>query len=594
MKRRMWLDTFLPPFVETEREKPRDMLYIAQETPPPSTILMAGIQHTLVALMLVVYLVIVGQDIGLAGGQLRGFISLGVVVMGIGTLLNSLTTRVSAGHLLVHIPSPITMTVFILVVMTFGLSAAAGGMLVAGFIVFFMGRFLPRLQVLFPPEVTGVLLVLLGVCLLPGGVRRFIGLEEGVTFFNMGSVLIALCTLGTITAISVWSSGRVRVFALIIGVAIGLLAAVLTGHFGTAELTAVAGQPLFAMPFSDYRPPVPTWVPGAIIPLALTLIISAVDEVGCGVMVDRMNNNQWRRPDLPMIGRLLNIMGICNVLSGLTGTLTTGSSSANLGLAHATGVAARRVGTAAGLMLIAIACLPKISLFITLLPRAVIGAILVYTAAYMMVSGTELILSRLLNSRRRATVGLSLAAGMAVLMVPELTATMPLEIKPILGSGLVVGVVSAIVLNLIFRIGVSRRGEILLDGQRPTLQAARFLEERGADWGARRDVIGHAGIAVGEALETLQGAGLLQGSARLMAVFDEYKLIVTLDYPGRGIRLAEERAVDLQALLDEEHDDAALDEAMAVVSAGMIRNMADQVECSERKGRGRIRLIFNH
>ena len=81
---------------------------------------------------------------------------------------------------------------------------------------------------------------------------------------------------------------------------------------------------------------------------------------------------------------------------------------------------------------------------------------------------------------------------------------------------------------------------------------------------------------------------------RLMAVFDEYKLIVTLDYPGRGIRLAEERSVDLQALLDEEHDDAALDEAMAVVSAGLIRNMADQVECSERKGRGRIRLIFNH
>jgi xanthine/uracil permease len=590
----MLLNILLPPFVETEREKPRDMLYIAQETPPPFTILMAGFQHTLVALMLVVYLVIVGQEMGLANGQLRGLLSLGIVVMGIGTLLNSLTNRVGAGHVLVHIPSPIAMTVLIPVVATFGMSAAAGGMIVAGFIIFLMGRFVPRLQVLFPPEVTGVLLLLLGVSLLPGGVRRFIGPEGGAALFDMGSVLIALCTLATTTAISVWSSGRVRVLALIIGVAAGLLTAVLTGHFGTAELTAVAGQPLFAIPLGDYRPPVPTWVPGAIIPLALTLIIGALDDVGGGVMVDRMNNSQWQRPDLPMIGRLLNTEGICNMLSGLTGTLTTGCSSANIGLVHATGVGARRVGTAAGVLLIAVACLPKISLFIILLPRAVIGAILVYTAAYLMVSGAELILSRLLNSRRRATVGLSLAAGMAILTVPELTAIMPLEIRPILGSGLVVGVVSAVILNLIFRIGISRSGEILLDGHRPTLQAARFLEEQGADWGARRDVIGHAGIAVGEALETLHSDGLLQGPARLMAAFDEYKLIVTLDYPGRGILLPAGPPVDLQALLDGEDDSAALDEAMAAVSAGMIRSLADQVECGEQKGRGRIRLTFNH
>jgi len=594
MKRRAWLNKLLPLFVETEREKPRDMLYIAQETPPPSTILMLGIQHAFVALMLVVYLVIVSQDIGLEGVQRRGFVSMGIVVMGIGTLLNSLTTRISAGHLLVLIPSPVTMVVFIPVVMTFGLSAASGGLLLSGFIVFLMGRFLPNLRVLFPPEVTGVLLVLLGICLLPGGVRRFIGLREGIALFNTGSVIIALCTLGTITAISVWSSGRIRVFALIIGVAVGLLIAFLTGHFSAAELTAVAGQPLFAIPFEDYRPPFPTWVPGAIIPLVLTLLISAVDGIGCGVIADRMNDKQWRRPDLPMIGRLLNTMGICNAISGLTGTLTVACSSANLGLMHTTGVSSRRVGAAVGLMLILAACIPKISLFIILLPSAVIGAILVYTAAYMIVSGAELIMSRLLNSRRRATVGLGLAAGIAVLIVPELTATMPLAVKPILGSGLLVGVVFAIVLNLIFRIGVSRYGEIDLDPQRPAIQAMRFLEENGADWGARRDVIGHAGIAVGEALETLQGAGLSQGPMHLAAAFDEYRLILTLDYPGRGIRLAEESSVDLQALLDEEHDDKALDEAMAVVSAGLIRNMADQIECSERNGWGRIRLIFNH
>jgi hypothetical protein len=74
------------------------MLYIAHEKPPISVTLIAGMQHALIAMMLVIYLVITGTDIGLSDGSLRGFICMGVVVMGFGTVLNGLNTRVSAGH----------------------------------------------------------------------------------------------------------------------------------------------------------------------------------------------------------------------------------------------------------------------------------------------------------------------------------------------------------------------------------------------------------------------------------------------------------------------------------------------------------------
>lgn len=117
------LDIFLPPFEDSPRVKPSEMLYIAHEKPPISVTLIAGMQHALIAMMLV----ITGTDIGLSDGSLRGFIYMGVVVMGFGTVLNGLNTRVSAGHLLVFIPGTMTMMVFIPVVNTFGLSAAAGG-----------------------------------------------------------------------------------------------------------------------------------------------------------------------------------------------------------------------------------------------------------------------------------------------------------------------------------------------------------------------------------------------------------------------------------------------------------------------------------
>ncbi|MBP7138464.1 MAG: hypothetical protein KBA37_05960, partial [Syntrophaceae bacterium] len=165
------LDAILPPFSDSRRKKPKEMLYIAQEIPPTSTVLVAAVQHALVAMMLVIYLVITGTDIGLAGESLRGFICMGILVMGIGTILNGLTTRVSAGHLIVFIPGTMTMMVFIPVANTFGLGAAAGGLMISGLIVFWMGRFLPRMRSLFPPEVMGVLLLLLGMSLLPGGVR---------------------------------------------------------------------------------------------------------------------------------------------------------------------------------------------------------------------------------------------------------------------------------------------------------------------------------------------------------------------------------------------------------------------------------------
>jgi hypothetical protein len=50
-----------PPFSDSRREKPREMLYVADESPDTAMALVAGAQHALVVLMLVVYTVIVGE-----------------------------------------------------------------------------------------------------------------------------------------------------------------------------------------------------------------------------------------------------------------------------------------------------------------------------------------------------------------------------------------------------------------------------------------------------------------------------------------------------------------------------------------------------
>jgi xanthine/uracil permease len=572
------------------------MLYIAADRPPWPTTLSTGLQHALVALMFVIYSVIAGEAIGLEAARLRDFVAIGILTMGLGTLINGLTTRISAGHLLVNIPDPLTIGLFIAVATHFGPQAAAGGIIVMALVILVLGRFLPYLRAWFPAEISGIALLLLGVTLIAPGIERAAGLSASSTdlSIDLDAVLIASATLGTMIGLSVWSSGRLRILAMLIGTAVGLVVAILTGEFGGQELAQVAAEPLFAVPGGHYGLSLPDWQLGAMIPYLLISLVVLVDTVGCGITIDKMTHANWRRPDLRMIGRLLSGFSLCNLLNGLTGTLGTALSSANLGLAHISGVAARRAAVTAGLLLMSLAFLPQVTTFMALMPRAVVGAILLYTASYMLVSGSELILSRLLDARRRATVGLSLVAGLAVFAVPELTASLPPHLAPLLGSSLMVGTLCAVVLNLVFRLGACQTSSLLLDGPNPADQAAHHLEDQGAYWGGRRDVFKRAEFAISEALEELERAGVMDGPARLRVRFDELLLRIGLEYPGKPLRLDIDPRVDLKALLQDDADDARLDLTMQAVSASLIRNLADRVDSGPRDGHAELRLQFEH
>ena len=169
-----------------------------------------------------------------------------------------------------------------------------------------------------------------------------------------------------------------------------------------------------------------------------------------------------------------------------------------------------------------------------------------------------------------------------------------LGLKPILGSGLIVGVFLAIILNLVFRIGISQSGKLRLDEPNAAQQVARFLEDCGAAWGARRDVITRTGMAVGEALEALLEARFITAPPLLTAVFDEYSLILTLDYQGSALPVADAQPVDWHALMEKTDGSEEIDQVMKAVSSNIIRNLAERIESGEHKGQARLRLFFEY
>ena len=282
------LNAVFPPYIEPTLEKPREMLYIANDKPSLSTILVVGAQHALIILALIAFPVIVGKAIGLTGSELRSFIALSILVLGLATIIQNLPTRFGSGYLIVHNPSIISMASFIAVSTTFGIGAAAGGVLLAGIIIMFFSRFLPKFQTLFPAEITGALLLILGLSMVEGGVRRSTNIDIGS--IDISAVLVAAATLGTIVFLAIWTSGRIRVFSVAAGIVAGLIVAAMTGQFGAKELVIVADEPLFAFPFGAYDIPSPKLIIAAAVPIVIIEIINAVDSIGTAVAVDKINN----------------------------------------------------------------------------------------------------------------------------------------------------------------------------------------------------------------------------------------------------------------------------------------------------------------
>ena len=81
----------------------------------------------------------------------------------------------------------------------------------------------------------------------------------------------------------------------------------------------------------------PTLVPAAILPVFLVESLGAMDQLASTLTLDKLNDAKWRRADMPMVARAVRTLAIGNILLAANGLLTSGSSSANLGLAHASG-----------------------------------------------------------------------------------------------------------------------------------------------------------------------------------------------------------------------------------------------------------------
>nr|MBF0681796.1 purine/pyrimidine permease [Pseudomonas sp.] len=580
----------LPASPSARRRSP-ELIYSAAQLPPGGQLLTLGLQHAAAALTLITYVIAAATIARLPTAQTQAMVAATALGMAMCTALQAWGGRLGSGIMLVHIPNPLLVTLVAAVVTRYGPGGLVATALLSGLCALAVSQLLPRLRTLFPPTVAGVVICISGLTLSASALTHAFGLnpESGV---DRADVLISSLTLAVVVACSIWGSRALKLLGLLFGLAVGIGAAAMLGKLGAFD--GISQSAWFALP--ALHMPVFAIDPGLALAVALIAVLTQLDTLGTAVLMQKMEDADWRRADLKSVAGAIRANALGDIMCSALSPYPTATSSANVALCHISRSTSRYVGLMAAGLLALVALMPKATLALTLIPIPVIGAIELYVAAYLVVGGIELIAQRALDSRGIFMVGLSLTSGLGVVLLPAIAGHAPAALQFMMGNGMVVAGLLAIGLNLLFRLGTSRQASLLLAeaATSPATTITDFVDMQGAAWGARRDVIARAALAALEATEAIDAAGDGRRVTALSGSFDEYNLNIDLLHQGPPFPLASPpQAADLARLLDDDDDDA-LDQAMANVSVVLLRNLADRITTGTREQQSFLRLHFDH
>src|SRR5690606_14352481 len=404
-------------------KRPRDLAYASMERPPLLTLGVLALQHTATALALIAYVLAAANLGGLDAGATRELVSAAIIGMALSTGLQAIGGRTGSGTMLVHIPDPLLVALSGLICAEYGVGGMVAVCIVNG-VAGLLGSFVvPRLRAILPPTVAGVVVCVGGLSLIEPALVHTTALKDGAV--NGIDALLGGMTLLIIMALSFWGSRTIKLFALLIGVAFGVVMAALLGHLQAG--TSLSTAPLFGLPMlATPRLDIPV---GVLISVALLALMEQLDAFASVVLMQKMDDDDWRRANMRMVGGGIRANALGNLLIAPLGGYPNAVSSANIALCHISRSTSRWIGLAVAGLLLLLAFMPMVSLALTLIPTAVIGAVEVYAAAYLIVSGVELIASRAMDARGIFMVGLAFVAGVGVMFVPEMADLLPESIS---------------------------------------------------------------------------------------------------------------------------------------------------------------------
>ena len=420
-------------------------------TPPLGQAIPLGFQHVLAMFASnVTPSIIVAGAAGLAfgGAEQVYLIQMAMLFAGVATLFQT----VGMGPVGARLPimqgtSFAFVGVLAGVAATQGLGVALTACIIGGVIHFLLGSVIGKIRWLFPPLVTGLVILAIGLYLIPvaikyaaGGAAQF--QMEAESFGSLKHWSVALTVVVVSLILKFFTKGITSNAAILIGLLAGYVLAFMVGmvNFGAVgKASWITGiQPLpYGFEFSL----------GAVIAVTLVSVVSAIETVGDASATAKAGAGRDATDE--EIAGATYADGLGTAVAGVFGGLPNTSFSQNVGIVGMTGVMSRHVVTIGGLVLIACGLIPKIGAVIASMPLPVLGGGVIVMFGMVAAGGLNVLSEVKLNRRNMVIIAISLAIGLGLNLVPTAVQYLPGVVKILMTSAVAPTALCAIVLNLI-------------------------------------------------------------------------------------------------------------------------------------------------
>jgi len=329
-----------------------------------------------------------------------------------------------------------------------GLGAVFTAAFIGGIFQMWIGRMLKPIRHLFPPLVTGIVVLMIGISLLKVGFMYAGGggwllNNKPEVFGNSNHLIISF----TVLIVALWANlkgkGMVSSASILIGMIAGYIVAMMMGMVNYGK---IAGADWFAFPMPlQYGI---EFVPGAIILMLFMAIVTTIETIG-DISATTMGGANREATDKELSGGIM-ADGLGTAFGSLFNAMPNTSYSQNAGLVAFTGVISRHVGTVAGVILILMGLFPKLGGIIAAMPESVIGGAAIIMFGLITSAGIKLVAQSDMNQRNLLILGLSLSFGIGMSLLPQFVAHIPdfgISLKLLLTTGLIPAGMLAFILN---------------------------------------------------------------------------------------------------------------------------------------------------
>ncbi len=440
-----------------------EAVHPVDEVLPLPKLAVLGLQHVLVMYAGAVAVpLIIGRALKLPPEDIAFLISADLFACGIATLIQCV------GFAGVGIRLPVMMGVTFAAVgpmlsmaadPQIGILGIYGSVLIAGVFGVIIAPFVSRLLPLFPPVVTGTIILIIGISLMRVGINWAGG---GIPFFTQtidGKVVqvananygqaqglaIAGFVLLVILAMIRWGKGFLANVAVLLGIIAG---AVLASFLGLMHFEKVGAAPWFdvVLPF-HFGMPTFHLIPS--ITMCIVMIVVMIESTG---MFLALSDLTGKPVDEKALARGLRADGLGTLLGGIFNTFPYSSFSQNVGLVGVTGVRSRWVTAVGGAIMLGLGLLPKMAALVEAVPQVVLGGAGLVMFGMVAATGARILTGVDFKTNRfnLFIVAVSVGFGMIPLVSPNFFKSLPHELHPLLESGILLSAIVSVALNVFF------------------------------------------------------------------------------------------------------------------------------------------------